>query len=305
MSEIILHGTPTSPFAEKVRLALGMKGLAWRSVTVPRVMPKPDLTALTGGYRRTPVMQIGSDIYCDTRVILAELDRRFPQPPLYPAGTAGEADIVGHWADNTLFQFAVSVGLAELIDDVPPAFRADREQLTGESFDPERLKAASPDALEQLACQLDWLNQMLAGQRFLLGDRLSAADLAAYHPLWFLRACGGRAAAAVMGWDRILGWMGRVVAVGYGQPTDMTPEEALEAARSSEPGPIAPAAAGRGRFEAGDAVTVTSDDHAKTVVAGTLVRLGAGRLVIARTDPRAGAVHVHLPVQGNRLSAAG
>ncbi len=54
MSELILHHYANSPFSEKVRLVLGLKGLSWRSVTVPVMMPKPDVLALTGGYRRTP-----------------------------------------------------------------------------------------------------------------------------------------------------------------------------------------------------------------------------------------------------------
>ena len=64
--QIILHHYPMSPFAEKVRLIFGFKGLSWASVHIPNVMPKPDLIALTGGYRKTPVLQIGADIYCDT-----------------------------------------------------------------------------------------------------------------------------------------------------------------------------------------------------------------------------------------------
>ena len=65
MTEIILHHYETSPYSEKVRLGLGFKGLTWASVEIPVIMPKPDLTALTGGYRKTPVLQIGADIYCD------------------------------------------------------------------------------------------------------------------------------------------------------------------------------------------------------------------------------------------------
>jgi glutathione S-transferase len=80
--EIILHQYWQSPFTEKVRVVLGMKGLAWRSVEQPSIMPKPELTPLTGGYRRIPVMQIGADIYCDSQVILRELERRYPGP--YP-----------------------------------------------------------------------------------------------------------------------------------------------------------------------------------------------------------------------------
>ena len=65
MQELILHHYPTSPFAEKIRLILGYKNLAWKSVVIPMIMPKPDVVALTGGYRKTPVLQIGADIYCE------------------------------------------------------------------------------------------------------------------------------------------------------------------------------------------------------------------------------------------------
>jgi len=85
MAELILHHYWMSPFAEKVRLLLGYKKLAWRSVLIPPVMPKPDVTALTGGYRKTPFLQIGADIYCDTALIARVLDALQPAPTLYPA----------------------------------------------------------------------------------------------------------------------------------------------------------------------------------------------------------------------------
>src|ERR1700689_1920242 len=82
---IILHHFEESPFSEKVRLVFGLKNIAWTSVRISRIMPRPDLMPMTGGYRRTPVLQIGADIYCDTQVILRELERRFPEPTLFPA----------------------------------------------------------------------------------------------------------------------------------------------------------------------------------------------------------------------------
>ena len=75
MSELILHHYPPSPLSEKIRVALGIKGLSWKSVEIPRVPPKPDVMPLTGGYRRTPIMQIGADIFCDSQMILIELER--------------------------------------------------------------------------------------------------------------------------------------------------------------------------------------------------------------------------------------
>ena len=102
--QLILHHYDFSNYSEKVRLALGYKGLAWRSVTVPSVAPKPDLTPLTGGYRRTPVLQIGADIYCDTRLILRELERRKPLPSLFPQAYMGHASTIAYWSENQLFR---------------------------------------------------------------------------------------------------------------------------------------------------------------------------------------------------------
>ena len=107
MTDIILHHYGTSPYSEKVRLGLGLKGLAWASVEIPIIMPKPDLTALTGGYRKTPVLQIGADIYCDSQLIMRELERRHPSPSFYPAGR-GAADALAWWAEKTMFSPAVS-----------------------------------------------------------------------------------------------------------------------------------------------------------------------------------------------------
>src|SRR6516162_6547408 len=96
MTDIILHHYDISPYSEKVRTGLGLKGLAWASVELPVIMPKPNLTALTGGYRKTPVLQIGADIYCDSQLIMRELERRYPTPSFYPAGH-GAADALAWW----------------------------------------------------------------------------------------------------------------------------------------------------------------------------------------------------------------
>ena len=86
MNEAILHHYPMSPFAEKARLMLGYKRLPWCSVIIPPVMPKPDVVSLTGGYRKTPILQIGADVYCDTALIARVLEARQPTPTLYPLG---------------------------------------------------------------------------------------------------------------------------------------------------------------------------------------------------------------------------
>ena len=95
----ILYHFDMSPFSEKIRLIFGRKGVAWRSVIIPMVLPKPDLMALTGGYRRTPTMQIGAEIFCDTLLIADEIERRWPAPTLYPDGRSGHHKALAFWAD--------------------------------------------------------------------------------------------------------------------------------------------------------------------------------------------------------------
>ena len=149
MTDIILHHYAVSPYAEKVRIGLGLKQAAWKSVDIPNVMPKPDLMPLTGGYRKTPVMQIGADIYCDTQLIMLELDRRLPSPPFLPKGREGEARAITMWVDRNIFSPAVGVVMSQVADRFGEAFKKDRSEFSGRSFDPARLRAALPMVRDQ------------------------------------------------------------------------------------------------------------------------------------------------------------
>jgi glutathione S-transferase len=125
MNNIVLHHYPASPFAEKARLMLGYKGLAWKSVFIPMVMPKPDVMALTGGYRKTPILQVGADIYCDTALIAQALDELVSAPALMPAAVQGLAGLLAQWADATLFWASMSystqaAGMAQMFAKAPP-----------------------------------------------------------------------------------------------------------------------------------------------------------------------------------------
>lgn len=184
MPGIILHHYPRSPFAEKVRLALGLKGLEYASVTIPAWMPKPDLLPLTGGYRRTPVMQVGAEVYCDTRLILRVLERMHPDPSLFPGGTEALATTLGWGIEKAIFNpvIGIVVGLTghaykrELIEDRGPFFGFSLEH-------EDNLRQQAPFT-DRVAAHLAALSEMLAdGRPFLLGPAPSAADLCAYHPL--------------------------------------------------------------------------------------------------------------------------
>ena len=303
MAEIILHHYDTSPFSEKVRVMLGLKGLAWRSVIQPVIMPKPELIPLTGGYRRIPVMQIGADIYCDTQAILAELEARHPNP----AVVRGADWAVNLWADRLWFQASVAVVFGALGDAVPKAFIDDREKLSGRAFDVAAMKAAAPLARGQWRAFAAWVEQGLAGGHFLGGSTPSLSDVAAYMNVWWLGAAApGVAEALLAGMGRTRAWRARMAAIGHGRPSDMSGAEALTVAMTSspEPGPASdPADAGG--LSPGDAVSVRADDYGRDPVEGRLVALTADRVVLARECGELDLLHVHFPRVGYTLTRSG
>ena len=299
MTDFILHHYATSPYSEKVRLGFGLKGFSWSSVEIPIVMPKPDLTALTGGYRKTPVLQIGADIYCDSQLIMRELERRHPSPSFYPAGR-GAADALAWWAEKTMFSPAVSIAFAKRPDALPEGFLEDRAKFSGRNIDPAVMMAAVPNLLDQLRAHFDWLDRMLAdGRVFLQSAAPSLADLAAYHPIWFLQRNFGSTAAPLGGFPRLLAWAERVAAIGHGQRRSITSQEALAVAKASMSSaseatdledPV-------GR-QPGRRTTVTPDDTGRDPVVGELVASGADEIVIKRSDPAIGEICVHFPRAG-------
>ncbi|HEY4958695.1 MAG TPA: glutathione S-transferase family protein [Caldimonas sp.] len=306
MNDIILHHYPTSPFSEKVRLVLGMKRMRWHSVIVPVIMPKPDVVALTGGYRRTPFMQIGADIYCDSALMCRVIDRIAPTPPLYPPESAGLAEIVAQWADSSLFWTAVPytmqpAGTAHIFAGAPiemlRAFAADRAAMS-----PNMRRAPIADAGAALTTYFARLEAMLAdGRPFLLGAVPSIADFSAAHSIWFLRRAPP-VAAGFAAFAKVAAWYERIISFGHGEATRLADDEALAiAARAGGHAP-AQVVAGQG-FAPGDAVTVAAADYAHDEVAGTIVGLDGEEVVIARTDERAGLVHVHFPRIGFHIKA--
>lgn len=306
MADIILHQYARSPFSEKVRVALGIKGAAWQAVEVPSMMPKPDLMPLTGGYRKTPVMQVGADIYCDTACIMDAIDNLVDGPSLYPDGCRGAARALAYWCDRPMFWTAVPLVFAEMEGKLPPAFIEDRKKFSGRDLDPAKLKAVQPVTLDQFRAHMAVLEEMLSQAPFLLGRTASAADCAAFNSVWFVRNAMGAESPALSGFPKLAGWAERMAAFGHGSRSDIDAKVALEIAAKADPAPIAEA------VEAGDqqgrrpgmTVTVTPDDAGRDPVTGILLCLDADTVAIRREDPQIGRVHQHFPRTGFVVAAA-
>jgi len=306
MTDLILHHYDGSPFSEKVRLMLGFKGAAWRSVLIPRILPKPDVIALTGGYRKTPLLQQGADIWCDTALIARRLEALMPQPPLYPP-SAALAPMLAAWADSTLFWTAVPytmqpAGLAAMFAGAPPeavqAFAADRAPFVAPIKRP-----SAAEATGHLHTELALLDAALRdGRTHLLGNDASIADFSVAHCLWYVKR-GGPLASILDGYPAVAAWLARMLALGHGTPSPMDSAQALTTAATAatamrfEPTTVAPEPG----LEAGDPVTVTPTDYGCDPSAGTLVGLSTNEVVIERRDARAGTVHVHFPRRGFQI----
>lgn len=301
MAKIILHHYPFSSFSEKVRVALGCKGLAWRSVEIAGLPPRPLLTPLTGGYRRAPVLQVGADIYCDTNIILPALDRLCPQPSLYPAGSEGLARGLGFAWERQMWIPTIGVLVHYIGEHIPPEFIKDRKEgYLGIDISKEAMAPQFPQHLGFVRAQIAWLRQALAARPFLFGGAPSAADLACWQTIHLLRKNCPPEVDQLLNLAPLVPWCDRIASLGHGATTPMSAEEAFAVARAAQPAPVThlDPDGDPGGLPAGAVVTVTPDDNARVPVSGRLVAASADEIVIHRKDAQAGDLHIHFPRLG-------
>ena len=311
MTEIILHHYSLSTFSEKVRVALGLKGLDWRSVDIPPAPPRPLLAPLTGGYRRVPVLQIGADIYCDTHIILPTLERLFPapkSPSFYPAGSEGLARGLSFAWDRAMWIPTIGVLSHFIGDQFPAEFVQDRKEgYLGIDISKAAMAPELPLHLQRVHAQNAWLKSALAdGRNFIFGDAPSALDLTCYQTMCLLRKNCPPEVDALAGLTPLLPWYDRVTALGHGRPEAMTEQQAFDVARDAQPAALThlQADGDPAGLRAGGPVIVTPDDNARVPVSGTLVAASDSEIVIHRHDPVAGDLHIHFPRLGYDVTPA-
>ncbi len=312
--DLILHHYPTSPFSEKVRLILGHKKLAWKSVIIPSVMPKPDVQALTGGYRRTPFLQVGADIYCDSALICDVLEHVQPEPALYPAHLKGVSRVFAQWADSTLFWAAMAYtlqpkGAQQIFEGLPPeagkAFLEDRKAMRSNMT---QLRPA--DATSAYRSYLRRIAHMADEHQFLFGAAPCVADFSTYHPLWFSRVRAPAMAGILSATPSVLEWMDRMAALGHGRMEKFGGGDAITVAHRCEPMPpgsnllIDSAFQDDHGIPLGSRVTIAAESFGPEASEGDLMAATRTHYTLRRTDARAGTVHVHFPRIGYVLRKA-
>jgi glutathione S-transferase len=296
VTDLILHQYPLSPYSEKIRRILAYKRLPWRAVRAPAVMPKPDYVALTGGYRKVPVLQIGSDVYCDSSLIARVLDGLAPEPTLYPTPMV---ESVAEWVEGTAFEAVVPfIRRPTRFDE------ALRLMLPGELMavgdDRAAMRAGSPKpplpykvAQAHLTVYLDRFERTLAAQPYLMFPAPCIVDFAVYHHMWLLEKI---APEPLAGKPHIAAWMERIAAISGAATEEISAEEALQICKAAGPSNVAGETSDDpSGLAPGDDVYVRAADYGCEPTPGKLVLLRPGEVAIRREDPRAGVVTVHFP----------
>ena len=308
MQDLILHHYPMSPFAEKMRRILAWKRLPWCSVIIPSIMPKPDVVALTGGYRKTPILQIGADIYCDTALICDVLEHAQPQPALYPEHAKGLSRTLAQWADTTLFWASMAhnfnpAGAAQLFPG------ASAETMKSFADDRSKMRLGQPrmrpaDATPAYRSYLRRIASMLGEHDYLLGAQVCVADFAVYHPLWFTRTQTPAMAGVLDATPAVLRWMDRIAAMPEAPTQEITSAQALDIARSGIPRSVANEVfQDEHAIALGSQVSIAGESFGPEPSDGELVAATRMHYTLRRTDSRAGTVHVHLPRIGYSMRA--
>ncbi len=197
-----LHQFRHSAFCEKVRLVLAAKTLDYTVVEVVPGLGQLQLFRLSG-QRQVPVLVDGTDVVADSTAIALHLEQRHPEPALLPAEPAQRARVLllEDWADTTLAAGCrLALVQAAASDPVlrgallPEATPGPLRQLVaglpggvGELMAEAVSEAAGGGEREHLQANLELLLALVGAGPYLVGDRLSLADLAVAAQLSLLK----------------------------------------------------------------------------------------------------------------------
>jgi len=187
----VLYQYQISPFCDKVRRAMRLKGIEWEMVEIP-VIPSAKFKHIspTGKF---PAVEFGDRIIVDSSDIIRHLDEIAPEPRLLPLDPRHRADalILEDWADEILYFYDLTMrnwpqNRQWFLDDLLHAETGLKRRLL-ERFVPGALKKVATtqglgrkseaQVTADLALLYDSLAARLEGQDWLAGPTISIADL--------------------------------------------------------------------------------------------------------------------------------
>ena len=167
---MILYGSTISPFVRKVAAYCNQKGLEFELRRVGIGDPDPGFRAASP-FAKMPALVDGDYALADSSAIIHYLEAKYPHPPLIPADPRDRGRVVwfDEWADTLLFACGARMFFNRI---VAPRF-------LGRDGDLDAADAAERDDLPPL---LDYLEGVIPDSGFLVGDRLTLADISVASP---------------------------------------------------------------------------------------------------------------------------
>ncbi|KAL1797067.1 hypothetical protein ACET3X_005607 [Alternaria dauci] len=310
---ILLHYAG-SIFPHRVLWYLWLRGIPYDECIQPAFMPRPDLEFIGVGYKKIPIMTIGKDVYCDSRLIISKLESLYPGSTLSPATPAdiGIRKLFESWTiDGDIFANAVKMMPywqegSFLSND---AFIEDRRKLMGGRFIARGMEAGRPEGAQNLQQAFDMLETtfLAHGRNWILNTpEPSLADIDAVWPFKWLMADPNMQDSLpaehfnAKKYPKVFAWMERFATEvdkkkqTLPKPSALNGEtmgkRTLDAATTPET--IAFADDNSRRFKRGEDVEVSPSDYGQTgKTAGTLVGLTVHEVVIRNSK----GMYVHFP----------
>ncbi len=195
---MIIYGSILSPFVRKLLAYLGEKNIAFELKGVGIGDPDPGFRAASP-LGKMPAMEDDGFTLADSSAIIHYLEAKYPEPALIPADPQERGQVIW-WDEFGDTVFALCSGKMFFNRVVAPKF-LNRKGDAAMADQAER---------EELPKLLDYLESALPASGFLVGDRLTLADLAVASPLMNFRHCGARIDPAVH--PKIAAWSEAILA---------------------------------------------------------------------------------------------
>ncbi len=167
---MIIFGSSISPFVRKTLAFAAEKGIEVENVGTRIGDDNPDFVAASP-FRKMPALKDGDYRLADSSAICHYLDALKPEPPLIPADPRLRGRVIwfDEYADTLLFACGAKMFFNRI---VAPRF-------LGRDGD---LAAADTAERDELPPLLDYLESVIPDSGFLVGDRLTLADIAVASP---------------------------------------------------------------------------------------------------------------------------
>ncbi|KAI8725245.1 GST N-terminal domain-containing protein [Fusarium sp. LHS14.1] len=245
---VIVYHYSYSPYARKLLWYLALRGIPYSQCIQPPLMPRPDISRLGISYRRIPILAVGRDVYLDTRLQIRKLEAMFPKLPRLGATDPDQLVVERAVSRLTNDGDMLATAMQLIPQDLPllkdPAYYRDRSDFLGSEFNASTMDANKPEALEELASDMGFLeNGLLVDRRDWIActEKLSLADIEAIWPFHWITGLEGalpKGSFSPSVYPRVYDWIRRFQSAvsaakkRVGDPVTLSGEEAASEIRA-------------------------------------------------------------------------